>query len=75
MLEDIKVYIKYSIEVIHSTMDVNHMTCETLSPHHIIAKIYKRSGKEQAYILSVLDRLVKQKKLMNIVTQLLAFSL
>jgi len=47
---------------IHSTMTVNGMKCETLNPQHVIAKIHKRSGKEQAYILSVLDRLVKQKK-------------
>jgi surface protein len=47
---------------IHSTMTVNLMKCETLNPHHIIAKIHKKCGKEQAYILSVLDRLIKQKK-------------
>jgi surface protein len=48
---------------IHSTMKVNHMTCETLHPNHIIAKIHKKCGKEQTYILSVLERLLKQKKL------------
>lgn len=47
---------------IHSSMNVNRMVCETLHPNHVIAKIHKRSGKEQAFILSTLERLLKQKK-------------